>query len=59
MAFTPVNCRNGYDYLCKSGDTKQTDGIAVNAVCWEWNTNKFFVFDDSDDDWHPVGEDAE
>lgn len=57
--FTPVNCRSGYDYICKSGDTKETEEVTVNSVCWEWNTNKFYIFDGEDNGWQPVGKDAE
>lgn len=56
--FTPVTSRGGYDYMCKSGDNKQTENVQINAICWEWDTNTFYVFD-TDSEWHPTGENAE
>ena len=45
MAFTPNDCRNGYDYRCVSGDTKPTEGVAVNSLALELDTGDVYYFD--------------
>lgn len=48
---------NSADYMGKSTDPKPTDA-APNSIFWEWNTNKFFVFDADSENWVEIGGDA-
>ena len=54
--FTPNDCKSGYDYRCVHDDTKPTEGIEVNSVAWELDTNKFYYFDGTE--WQEVGAEA-
>ena len=45
MAFTPNDCRTGYDYRCVHGDDKPTEGIAVNSLALEVDTGDVYYFD--------------
>ena len=54
--FTPNDCKQGYDYRCLSTDTKPTEGIEVNTVAWELDTNKFTYF--TGEEWAEVGAEA-
>lgn len=39
------------DYVCKSTDTKPTDGIVNGSMCLEMDTGKFYAFDAAGEQW--------
>ena len=37
--------------VCKTDDTKPTDGIANGSICFNMETSAFSMFDESAGDW--------
>ena len=37
--------------VCKTGDTKDTDGIANGSICFNMETSVFSMFDEDASDW--------
>ena len=37
--------------VCKTGDTKDTDGIANGSICFNMETSVFSMFDEGAGDW--------
>ena len=37
--------------VCKTGDTKDTDGIANGSICFNMETSAFSMFDEGVGDW--------
>ena len=55
MAVTSRDQRMGNDYSFKglSTDEKPTEGVAVNSIFWELDTNDNYYFDG--EDWQKIG----
>ena len=37
--------------VCKTDDTKPTDGIANGSICFNMETSVFSMFDEASDSW--------
>lgn len=37
--------------VCKTGDTKDTDGIANGSICFNMETSTFSMFDEASSAW--------
>ena len=48
---------NQYSFMGLSDDDKPTEGVGVNSLFWELDTNKECYFDG--EEWHYVGGDPE
>jgi len=63
MAITIDGTSHPWDYMFKSTDTKPTtindkgDPVPANAIGWEWDTGKWYVFDPVDG-WSEAGSNA-
>lgn len=55
---TPNGCRqyNEVDYKGESTDTKPTEGVGVNSLFWELDTNDFYYFNGTE--WKKCGYNA-